>query len=155
MKNMLSRMFAVVAIGFFAATAAGVACAADKEEAVALVEKAADMFKSAGKDKTLAAISDPKGPFVNGALYVFAYDMSGVIVAHPMNPKLVGKNMLEVKDADGKAFSKDFVATAKSASGKGWVDYRWTNPVSKKIEAKSSYVQRVSDNYFLGCGIYK
>ena len=121
---------------------------------MSLVKKAAEMVKSAGKEKALAALNNPKGPFVKGALYVFAYEMGGTIIAHPMNPKLIGKDMLEVKDADGKAFTKDFIATANSATGKGWVDYRWTNPESKKIEPKSSYIEKVGD-IFLGCGIYK
>lgn len=154
MKNKLSRILAIVALGVFAASASVMARASDKDEAVSLVEQAAEMVKSVGKDKALAAINDPKGPFVKGSLYVFAYNIDGTIVAHPMNPRLIGKNMMAVKDADGKAFTKDFVATAKSAQGKGWVDYRWTNPISKKVEAKSSYIERVGDG-FLGCGIYK
>ncbi len=152
MKTSLSKILSV--IGISAALAVGPVYASDKDEAVSLVKKAAEMVKSAGKEKALAAISDAKGPFVKEPLYVFAYSMDGTIIAHPMNPKLIGKNMLEVKDADGKTFTKDFVATAKSATGTGWVDYRWTNPVSKKIEAKSSYIERTGD-IFLGCGIYK
>ena len=154
MKNKVSRILAIVAIGVFAASIAGRAAASNKDDAVSLVEQAAAMMKSAGKEKALAAINDPKGPFVKGTLYVFAYDIDGTIVAHPMNHRLIGKNMMAVKDADGKAFTKDFVETAKSAAGKGWVDYRWTNPVTKKVEAKSSYVERVGDG-FLGCGVYK
>jgi signal transduction histidine kinase len=77
----------------------------------------------------------------------------GVILAHPMNAKLIGKDMTEVKDSDGKSFTKYFIATVNE-SGKGWVDYNWTKPISKKIEAKSSYVAKAGD-IFVGCGIYK
>lgn len=138
----------------FALCCATVAQASDKDEAMALVQKAATHVNAVGKDKALADFSKPQSDFVKGALYVFAYSLDGVIIAHPMNNKLIGKNMTDVKDADGKLFTQEFVATAKSAAGKGWVDYRWTNPESKKIEAKSSYIQKVGD-IFVGCGIYK
>jgi signal transduction histidine kinase len=45
------------------------------------------------------------------------------------------------------------IALAKN-KGNGWLDYKWTNPVSKKVEDKSTYVQR-HDDFFIGCGIYK
>ncbi len=133
---------------------AGPVSAGDKDDAVALVQKAAAHVQAAGKDKALADFSLAQSDFVKGSLYVFAYSMDGVIIAHPMNNKLIGKNMTDVKDADGKLFTQDFIATAKSAAGKGWVDYRWTNPTTKKIEAKSSYIEKVGD-IFVGCGIYK
>ena len=135
------------------AAGASTALAAPRDEAMALVSRAVAHIKEVGKQKALASFNDPKGPFVKGELYVFAYTLQGVIIAHPMNPKLVGKDMTEVKDSDGKYFTKDFIATV-NGPGKGWVDYNWTNPVSKKIEAKSSYVARAGD-IFVGCGIYK
>ncbi len=137
----------------FLAVSMSPAFAAPKDDAVALVDKAVAHVKSVGKDKALADFNDPKGQFVKGDLYVFAYTLQGVILAHPMNPKLVGKDMTEVKDSDGKLFTKDFIATV-NGPGKGWVDYNWTNPTSKKIEAKSSYVAKAGD-LFVGCGIYK
>lgn len=129
------------------------AFAVPKDDALALVAKAVTRVKDVGKEKALAEFNDPKGPFVKGELYVFAYTLQGVIIAHPMNPKLIGKDMTDVKDSDGKFFTKDFIATV-NGPGKGWVDYNWTNPTTKKIEAKSSYVAKAGD-IFVGCGIYK
>lgn len=129
------------------------AFAAPKDDALALVTKAVAHIKDVGKDKALADFNDAKGQFVKGDLYVFAYTLQGVILAHPMNAKLIGKDMTEVKDSDGKFFTKDFIATV-NGPGKGWVDYNWTNPTTKKIEAKSSYVAKAGD-MFVGCGIYK
>jgi len=129
------------------------ALAAPKDDALDLVSKAVAHVKAVGKDKALASFNDPTGPFVKGDLYVFAYTLQGVILAHPMNAKLIGKDMTTVKDSDGKLFTKDFIATV-NGPGKGWVDYNWTNPTSKKIEAKSSYVAKAGD-IFVGCGIYK
>ena len=137
----------------FVAVSVSPALAAPKDDALALVTKAVAHVKGVGKDKALASFNDPKGPFVKGELYVFAYTLKGVIIAHPMNPKLIGKDMTDVKDSDGKLFTRDFIATV-NGPGKGWVEYNWTNPVSKKIEAKSSYVAKAGD-IFVGCGIYK
>ena len=81
-------------------------------------------------------------------------DLNGLTLAHGGNPKLVGKNLQDLKDADGKQFFLEFAEKARS--GGGWVDYKWTNPESKKIQAKSTYIVKVegSDRY-IGCGIYK
>lgn len=150
---MRKKLWSLAMAGLLVLGLCATAIASPKETAVALVKKAAAHVKEAGKDKALADFNDKNGKFVKGEAYVFAYNLQGTIIAHPMNPKLVGKDMSEVTDADGKFFTKEFLATVKGP-GKGWVDYRWTNPVSKKIEAKSSYVEKAGD-ILVGCGIYK
>jgi signal transduction histidine kinase len=77
----------------------------------------------------------------------------GVIVAHPKNPKLIGKNLLEVPDPDGKFFRKEIQEVAKT-KGTGWVDYKYTNPETKKVELKTTYLKKVGD-LIICCGIYK
>lgn len=153
MQSLIRRFSRFLVPVLVAISLAAPAIAADKDDAIALVKKAVQHVQSAGKDKAIADFNDAKGPFVKGALYVFAYSMDGVIKAHPMNAKLIGKDMTDVKDADGKLFTRDFIATAKGP-GHGWVDYRWTHPETKKIEAKTSYIEKVGD-LFVGCGIYK
>jgi cytochrome c len=123
------------------------------DEASALVKKAVAFYKANGKAKALAEYNNPKGQFVDKDLYIFAIDMSGTTLANGVNPKLIGKNTLELKDASGKAFIKEFLELGKT-KGSGWVDYMWNNPNSQKMEAKTSYVEKV-DDIILGCGIYK
>jgi TRAP-type uncharacterized transport system substrate-binding protein len=65
-----------------------------------------------------------------------------------------GKNLLDLKDQDGKVMIQEFVRTASTAPGHGWVDYRWLNPVTKTIEDKSAWIERMGD-YFVGVGVYK
>jgi cytochrome c len=127
--------------------------ASEKDDAKALVEKAVAYVASQGKEKAIAEISAPKGAFDKGETYVFAYDLQGVVVAHPKNPKLIGKNMLEVPDNDGKLFRKEIVAMAKS-KGSGWVDYVYLNPQTKKPEPKTTYIQKTGD-IVVCCGAYK
>lgn len=152
MKKILSSiLFALVT-----AALCSVASAADKgtsDEAMALVKKAAAYMKANGKDKAIAAFNDPKGPFVDRDLYIFAIDTTGLTVANGSNAKLVGKNVMSMKDQDDKPFIKQFMELGAS-TGKGWVDYRWINPVSQKIETKSTYIEKI-DGLIVGCGIYK
>ncbi|PKN62074.1 MAG: cache type 2 domain-containing protein [Deltaproteobacteria bacterium HGW-Deltaproteobacteria-15] len=132
---------------------AGFAHASDKDAAKALVEEAVTYVNSQGKDKALAEISKAKGAFDKGELYVFAYDLDARVIAHPKNPKLIGKNLAEVPDNDGKLFRKEIVEIAKT-KGTGWVDYKYMNPETKKPEPKTTYLQKVGD-IIVCCGTYK
>ncbi len=123
------------------------------DEAKALMGKAVAFLKAEGKDKAFAEFTNQQGKFIDRDLYIFVVDFNGITLAHGGSPKLVGKDMLGLKDADGKFFIKNFIELAKT-KGSGWVDYKWVNPVTKKIEDKSTLIQKV-DDYFLGCGIYK
>ena len=144
---------AAICFGLLAAPA----FAADKgtsDEAVAMVKKAAAAIKADGKEKTYAAIADPNNKtYHDRDLYVFVYDLNGVAVAHGNNPKMVGKNLLDMKDGEGKTMIKEMVDTAKS-KGKGWVSYKWPNPVSKTVDDKSAYIEKV-DDVLVGAGVYK
>ena len=119
------------------------------EEATALVKKAVAFLKANGKDKTLAEMSNNKGQFVDRDLYISVYDMNGKVVAHGTNAKLIGKDVSALKDADGKEFIKDILSQAK-ASGKGKSNYKWQNPVTKEIQAKSVYFEKSDDMVFSG-----
>ena len=134
----------------------GVVHAAERgtpEEAKALVEEAVSYLNEHGKDQALAEFNKPESVFVKGDLYVFVYDMNGVVVAHPKNPKLIGRNLLEEPDSQGKLFRKEINDLAKT-EGSGWVDYTYLNPTTKMEESKTTYFQRVGD-VIVCCGAYK
>jgi signal transduction histidine kinase len=84
---------------------------------------------------------------------VFAYDMQGVMLAHPKNAELIGKNLLDVPDSDGKLFRKEIVHKARS-KGWGWVDYKYLNPETKEMEFKTTYCRAVAD-LIVCCGTYE
>ncbi|MFC0169310.1 cache domain-containing protein [Pseudoduganella danionis] len=127
---------------------------ASPDEAVAMVKKAVSLIKSEGKEKAFAAISDPANTtFHDRDLYIYVYDMNGVAVAHGNNPKMVGKPLIGMKDNEGKLMIKEMVDLAKS-KGKGWVDFKWPNPVTKSVESKSGYIEKV-DDVLVGSGVYK
>ena len=136
----------------FRSAAAGVS-SATPEEAMALVKKAADYVKKNGKDKAFREFNDAKGMFVKGDLYIFAQDLNGVMKAHPLNRILIGKDVSDMKDVDGKHFGRELLDAAKT-KGSGWVDYNWMNPATNEVIAKSTYCMRVEDS-MLACGIYR
>ena len=119
------------------------AIAGEKEEAIALVNDAA---VAVVKDKSAAisVINDKNGRFVKGELYVFAYDLHGSMVAHPINARLIGKNLLDVPDADGKLFRKEILAGVQ-ASGTASVAYKYKNPKSGLVEEKISFCKKAAD----------
>lgn len=127
---------------------------ATKDEAVAMVKKGVAHVKSAGKDKAYADISDKaNADFHHQDLYLTVYQLDGTVKAHGANAKMIGKNLIELKDIDGKAFVKERVDLAKT-NATFWQDYKFTNPETKKIEPKTMYCEKLEDTVVCG-GIYK
>lgn len=122
-------------------------------EATAMVKKGVAFIKANGKDKGFAEITNKAGQFTDRDLYLVVYGLDGVVHAHGANEKMVGKNLIDLKDVDGKAFVKERVELAQS-KGTFWQDYKFTNPVTKKIEPKSMYCEKLNDAVVCG-GIYK
>jgi signal transduction histidine kinase len=125
----------------------------EKDLAMKMVSSAVTLIQKKGIAEGIKAISDSGGEYVNGELYVFAYDTSGTMVAHPKNPKLIGKNLINVPDVDGKLFRKDIITIALTKKT-GWVDYKYKNPGNGKIEDKTTYVA-LAGSIIVCCGIYK
>lgn len=135
---------------------AGVSFAAEiatAKEAEAMVKKAAAYIKANGREKGFAEINNPKGKFTSKDLYITVYDLNGKCLAHGQNSKMIGKDLIELKDADGKRFIKERMEVARS-KGKGWQDYKHTNPLTKAIDEKSTYFEKHDDLVIAG-GIYK
>ncbi len=149
----MRKLFSAVLVAVFVVSFAAVSFAASTDEAKTMVDNAIAFLKANGKEKTIAEVGNQKGRFVKGDVYVVILDMSGNMLAHPYNPKLVGKNMLEVPDTDGKMFRKEQNELAKT-KGSGWVDFKYKNPVTNKVEQKTSYIKREGDLLFV-CGVYK
>jgi len=140
-----------------AAVLCAAACAAwanaGPDDATGMVKKGVAYIKANGKDKGYAEISNKSGAFVDRDLYLVVYGLDGTVHAHGANEKMIGKNLIGLKDVDGKEFVKERVDLAKS-KGAFWQDYKFANPVSKKIEPKSMYCEKLDDAVVCG-GVYK
>ncbi len=149
--HILKLVFAFLALAMsFGAQAADQR--ANKQEAVAMVKKAIEYLNQNGKEKAFADFNAPQGKFVDRELYIVVLDMNGTVLAHGTNPKLIGKSLMEIKDMNGKGFVREQVELAKT-KGSGWVDFHWNNPVSQKMEPRSTYLERVGD-YIVLSGVY-
>ena len=137
--------------------AAGLAHAADggatPEQATAMVKKGVAFIKANGADKGYAEITSKTSQFKLEDLYLVVYGLDGTVHAHGANEKMVGRNLIDLKDIDGKPFVKERVEMAK-ASATFWQDYKFTNPETKKIEPKAMYCERLEQTVVCG-GVYK
>lgn len=124
-----------------------------KDEAKALNDAAIAHIKKVGIDQAAKDFAD-KNRWMVKDLYPFVMDFGGVMRYH-LNDKMIGKVMLDVKDASGKEFGKEMLNLAKTKNT-GWVDYEWAHPATKKIEDKTAFIQRVPGaDLFVGVGIYR
>ncbi len=129
---------------------------AEKAKAEALVKEGIAFLKASGKDAFIGEVHKGSGRFhakPGNPLYLFVYDLNGVVLAHGAEANLLGVNRLNVKDPDGKQYIKDLLAVGQKKGG-GWSDYKRMNPDTRKIEQKTSFC--LADNgIVVGCGIYK
>jgi cytochrome c len=123
------------------------------EEAKAFVQKAIAFYKKAGKAIAMAEFTNPKGPFIEGDMYVFVLNLKGTMLAHGVNEKYIGNDFINVKDSDGRSFVKEIVEVANT-KGKGIADYKWYNPKTKEELVKDVYFEKV-DDVIICSGVYK
>jgi hypothetical protein len=145
----------VFALGFAATLATSVSWAADPatpDDAKALAERAAAHFKDVGAAKAIADFNDANAGFVDRELFVIVDDPNHICVASFGVPLLVGKDATTFKDVEGKEFGKEIAEVAKSP-GSGWVTYRMTNPATRKVGVKRSWVIGI-DGYALAVGAW-
>lgn len=122
----------------------------------ALVDKAAALTESKGKT-AFPEFKKKGSEWLKGETYIFIVDMNGITLMHPANPELETKSILDMKDANGKAFIREFIETAKT-KGSGWVDYMWPKPGEKSPSKKLSFIKRAKmpngEMVVIGSGIY-
>ncbi|HEY1545261.1 MAG TPA: cache domain-containing protein [Xanthobacteraceae bacterium] len=150
----MRRLASALVVMLLVVYPAGAAEFGTRVEAVAMVKRVQKMFAEAGAAATFKAVDDRSNPaFHDRDLYPFVYDLHGVCVSHGARPALIGKNLISLKDQNGVYLIQEMIALAKGP-GNGWVDYKWPNPLSNKIEDKASYIEKMGA-YFVGVGIYR
>ena len=146
-------LFAFAASATLAGATLSAHADAQPDDATAMVKKGVAFIKASGKDKGYAEISSKTSQFKKEDLYLVVYGLDGTVHAHGANEKMIGKNLIELKDIDGKPFVKERVELAKT-KGTFWQDYKFTNPETKKIEPKAMYCEKLDETVVCG-GIYK
>lgn len=148
-KPLIAVLFATSIFVGGAAAGSG----ATKDEAVAMVKKAVAYIKEQGPDKAYPVIDDKASQFHDRDLYVVVYQLDGKVLAHGSNQKFIGKDLIDAQDVDGKLYVKERVELAVK-QGSFWQDYKFVNPVDKKVEPKEMYCEKL-DNTAVCAGIYK
>lgn len=130
----------------------------DRMERIFVVDAVIDAMGQIEKNgkSALQLFHDPTGPFLVKDAYIFVYDMNGVNLALPGFPSLEGRNLLDMKDTEGKLVIRDMLDLVQTSSS-GWVDYAWPKPGESVSTRKSAYVSKVKmeDQWVMvGCGVY-
>src|SRR5437868_5222485 len=147
------KAFAVAAGALAWSSAVFAGEAATKDEASAMVKKAVSFIKENGADKGYAEISNKGGRFTDRDLYIVVYQLDGKVLAHGANEKFIGKDMSDAQDVDGKLYVKERIDMAQKQAS-FWQDYKFVNPVTKKVEPKEMYCERLDQTAVCG-GVYK
>ena len=122
------------------------------DEAFALVHKALEMYRRAGP-AALAQITEAANGLSDRDMYVFAFDRQGTYRAFAGKPEKIGTSVRDVQGVNGDKLVKD--AFEQAAHGGGWVDYDFANPQTGQLGLKTSYVEPVTPDLVVGCGVYK
>ena len=122
-------------------------------EAITLTQKTVALLKTTPAQQLYAEINSKDARFIDRDLYVFIQDYKGLVLAHAINPKLVGKDASENQDVDGKFYVKERLEMVKTQKA-FWHDYKFSNPTTKKIETKSVYCEARTED-IVCVGIYK
>ena len=152
MKRFLQMIVMMTA---FAVGGAGAADAerASANDAVAMVKKVIADMKKLGKEKVIKDIQAQSPQYRDRDLYVSVATLEGLSLANGNNAKMAGKNVIDLKDVDGKMIVRERIEIVKT-KGSGWQDYKWPDPVTKAVQKKSMYVELYED-MTIACGIYK
>lgn len=150
-KKTLSAL--ILTLGAAAAIAMPTA-PATKDDAKALAEAAVAHVKKVGFDQAMKDFTADQAAWGlanrDRVVYVISYGFDGKALAHGVNPAVVGKELLNIKDPDGRSPIAESVEKAKS--GGGFVEFKWSHPATKKISRGASFVIPVpgKDAYVAG-----
>lgn len=151
MRKLLQAVVAtaILTIG----TQVGAAEVATRDEAVTLVKKLVKAAKADGKEVVIKDVNTPSGKYQEKDIYVTIETIDGLALANNTAQRMVGKNLLELRDPDGKFFVKERNEALK-AKPVLWTEVKWPNPVSGKNDTKLVYSERV-DNLIFSAGVQK
>jgi signal transduction histidine kinase len=121
------------------------------------VDAAARLLQRQGRS-AFETLRDRRGPYFFHDTYVFVDTPDGVEVLNPAFAEVEGRNILQLKDKNGKAMVRDYINLAMG-QGSGWVEYLWPRPDASSLpERKTTYVRRVQlpdgETLIVGSGLY-
>ena len=131
----------------------------DTQDLVSLVEDAAGLIETKG-DAAFKEFAQKDSKWLNADYYLFAYTLDGTTVFHPLMPELVGQNVMDLKDMNGKQIIRQITNIGKrsASDASGWVFYLWEDQTQLTPSWKAAYVRKVvtpdHKTYVVGSGSY-
>jgi hypothetical protein len=131
----------------------------DTKQLVMLVEDAASMIEKNG-EAAFEDFGEKDSKWLNDKFYLFVYDFSGTCLFHPIEPDLVGQNLTQFKDINGRPVVEMIteIGSIPRSDASGWVFYLWEPPWRSFPRWKSSYVRKAiapdGKVYLVGSGLY-
>ena len=117
--------------------------------AVALVQAAVDLYRTAGREAIVTHYNDPMS--IHGQWYVFITDENDLYLAHPLAPGFLGKDIKEIPGLDGSLIGAEI---AMATTEGRWTEYLWPNPETNKLGQKRTWSIR-HDGYLFASGYYE
>ncbi len=113
-----------------------------------LLHRAIERYVAGGRDAIVEHYNAPAT--VDGQWYVYVTDGDGTFIAHAPIPDLLGTDIADLVDVNGKAYGTELAAAGESGT---WVDYYFTDPSDGETRRKHSFIIRY-DGLLLGSGWY-
>jgi signal transduction histidine kinase len=124
------------------------------DEAQALVGRGLARVREVGWQQAAREFNTPGNDYVDRDLYLFVLDGDGRYHIHSAKPELVGQTVYQTQVLDPGGFMARALAVVNE-NGVGWVEYVAMHPMTGEPSDKASYLSRVDDDVFMGCGIYR
>lgn len=125
-----------------------------KDDVKMLVDNTIKYIETNGLEKAKTEIKNKDGQFIKGELYVFIIDFDGKMISHGAKASLDGKNLIKLRTPEGKYFIQEMIKVSKE-SGEGWVEYKWTHPLTGKVTPKASLAKKIpGKDMLVGAGLY-
>lgn len=127
----------------------------EKVFVVDMVRNAVELVERNG-EKGFQLFRDPTSTFMAKDAYIFVIDPNGIELVSPAFPNLEGRNLLDLKDTNGKLLVREMFKVVENY-GTGWVDYMWPKPGDSVSTQKSAYVSKAKfgkEWVIIGCGVY-
>jgi hypothetical protein len=122
----------------------------DTRQLVTLVEEAATLIEQKG-DGAFKQFGVKGSKWWIDQYYIFVYAVDGTCLFHPIEPELIGKNLMTLRDMDGKPVVQMIAdiarKTEKDASGR--VFYLWPDKSQLTPSWKSAAKQSVRATRFI------
>jgi signal transduction histidine kinase len=117
----------------------------DTRRLVKLVEDAASFMERKGT-ATFAEFDDKKSPWFDDQSFLFVYDREGICIFHATITDLVGKNLMDLRDMNGKPLIRFItdVTRKPQRDAHGWVFYLWQEKNEFEPKWKSAYIRKVA-----------